>query len=205
MSAGPLSTFHVIVIAVVCGIILIVLVVILILFLYWRSRNQKKQYGNEVNYPHMSNGSVPNGIAGRQGYDNPGMVYVNTVDGNLPMYGLNEKQESMPNGYGPYTNGFVENTHNTSSEHTDELPPYTDQDIGQELSDESDLDKPYDCRPMNDTMTFYNNPHNITRNPNFISLSPDGMPRDTSISGRESGYSTPDSTRPKKVIYEVIV
>lgn len=54
-------------------------------------------------------------------------------------------------------------------------------------------------------MTFYNNPHNITRNPNFISLSPDGMPRDTSISGRESGYSTPDSTRPKKVIYEVIV
>lgn len=49
-------------------------------------------------YPHMSNGSVPNGIAGRQGYDNPGMVYVNTVDGNLPMYGLNEKQESMPNG-----------------------------------------------------------------------------------------------------------
>lgn len=227
MSAGPLSTFHVIVIAVVCGIILIVLVVILILFLYWRSRNQKKQYGNEVNYPHMSNGSVPNGIAGRQGYDNPGMVYVNTVDGNLPMYGLNEKQESMPNGYGPYTNGFVENTHNTSSEHTDELPPYTDQDIGQELSDESDLDKPYDCRPMNDSvinelppsysdvcrglpekpgaMTFYNNPHNITRNPNFISLSPDGMPRDTSISGRESGYSTPDSTRPKKVIYEVIV
>ncbi|CAE1229882.1 unnamed protein product [Acanthosepion pharaonis] len=178
MSAGPLSTFHVIVIAVVCGIILIVLVVILILFLYWRSRNQKKQYGNEVNYPHMSNGSVPNGIAGRQGYDNPD---------------------------GPYTNGFVENTHNTSSEHTDELPPYTDQDIGQELSDESDLDKPYDCRPMNDTMTFYNNPHNITRNPNFISLSPDGMPRDTSISGRESGYSTPDSTRPKKVIYEVIV
>ncbi|CAE1229877.1 unnamed protein product [Acanthosepion pharaonis] len=200
MSAGPLSTFHVIVIAVVCGIILIVLVVILILFLYWRSRNQKKQYGNEVNYPHMSNGSVPNGIAGRQGYDNPD---------------------------GPYTNGFVENTHNTSSEHTDELPPYTDQDIGQELSDESDLDKPYDCRPMNDSvinelppsysdvcrglpekpgaMTFYNNPHNITRNPNFISLSPDGMPRDTSISGRESGYSTPDSTRPKKVIYEVIV
>lgn len=52
---------------------------------------------------------------------------------------------------GPYTNGFVENTHNTSSEHTDELPPYTDQDIGQELSDESDLDKPYDCRPMNDS------------------------------------------------------
>lgn len=179
MSAGPLSMFHVIVIAVVCGIILIVLVVILILFLYWRNHNQKKQYGNEVSFPHMSNGSVPNGIANRQGYDNPD---------------------------GPYTNGFVENTHNTSSDHTDELPPYTDQDIGQELSDESDLDKPYDPRHINDNMTFYNNPHTITRNPNFISLNPDGMmPRDTSISGRESGYSTPDSTRPKKVIYEVIV
>ncbi|GAB1603182.1 uncharacterized protein LOC106874759 isoform X3, partial [Argonauta hians] len=194
MSENSLSTVHMIVIAVVCSVILIVLVVVLILFLYWRNKAQKKQYGNEVNYPHMANGSVVgNGMPRQQVYDNPD---------------------------GPYSNGYIENKHNTSSEHTDELPPYTDNDIvGHEMSDESDPEKPYDAYRNDSTnhelpptysdacknpaekpgdLSFYSHPQSPTRNMNFVSLNPDGMPRDTSTSGRESGYSTPDSSRPKK-------
>ncbi|CAI9737868.1 nephrin-like isoform X1 [Octopus vulgaris] len=119
MSENTLSTTHMIIIAVVCSVILIVLVIVLVLFLYWRSKSQKKQYGNEVNYPHIPNGRVGNGMPSQQVYENP-------------------------------------------------------------------------------DLNFYGHPQSPTRNMNFISLNPDGLPRDTSTSGRESGYSTPDSSRPKK-------
>ncbi|XP_036366857.1 uncharacterized protein LOC115221265 isoform X3 [Octopus sinensis] len=194
MSENTLSTTHMIIIAVVCSVILIVLVIVLVLFLYWRSKSQKKQYGNEVNYPHIPNGRVGNGMPSQQVYENPDGPYGNA-------------------------NGYIENKHNTSSEHTDELPPYTDNDIAHELSDESDPEKPYDTyrndNPNHDVppsysdacrspaekpgdLNFYGHPQSPTRNMNFISLNPDGLPRDTSTSGRESGYSTPDSSRPKK-------
>eukprot|EP00106_Octopus_bimaculoides_P010649 XP_014778091.1 PREDICTED: uncharacterized protein LOC106874759 isoform X1 [Octopus bimaculoides] len=222
MSENTLSTTHMIIIAVVCSVILIVLVVVLVLFLYWRNKSQKKQYGNEVNYPHIANGRVGNGMPSQQVYENPGM---NTVDGKMNMHENGFTPVSYYNlspDNGPYgnANGYIENKHNTSSEHTDELPPYTDNDIAHELSDESDPEKPYDtyrndnlnhdvppsysdaCRSPAEKsrdLTFYSHPQSPTRNMNFISLNPDGLPRDTSTSGRESGYSTPDSSRPKKL------
>ena len=56
-------------------------------------------------------------------------------------------------------------------------------------------------------MSFNGTPRSPTKDPQFINVPEDHTKEGGGSfgSGNESGYSTPDKTKPKKVIYEVVV
>ncbi|XP_064602372.1 hemicentin-2-like isoform X2 [Liolophura sinensis] len=176
-ASGDLPTEGVVAIACVCALIIIGLCIILVCVIRKKKQDKAaKDYELETQANRRSQPiNNPKDIHPKRGYDNPDFT----------------SHQIQRNGHvatAPIPNGKL----------NDYKPP-----MNTENSFESgDMNK-YDDYDHNH---HHSDPHYNYDRPqgDYIERPPSHL-KDPSVSGQESGYSTPEPTKPKKVIYEVVV
>ncbi|XP_021371649.1 nephrin-like isoform X2 [Mizuhopecten yessoensis] len=211
-SNPDLSATEVIAIGAVCAAILIVLLCVLVYFICRRRQNNAaKDYENSQNANRQTqpvNGNIP--PKPKRGFDNPGMDTTEftesyQLDGSRGMSG----STNMYSGLNHMNYPSRANNHNGSAPNGN---------IPLDTSYDSQLEKRLyenEMNRRNDNLnseaynkqtdsSFHGAPRRDQQQ--YIDLHPEDHKEGGSFgSGMESGYSTPDPSKPKKVIYEVVV
>ncbi|XP_076457825.1 nephrin-like isoform X2 [Babylonia areolata] len=221
-----LTVKDVIIIASVCAVIIITLLIILICFIC-RRRATAKAYENSGIPPPAPNGGIPGkkmqqGQGQSQSYDNAGMVLHDSPSrgcSSSPLSSVPVSGSAHANTTNAYSNGRYP-TFGSSSEYP---PNYWDSssqpyDHGNNLSFDSQLDRQMYELELNrrNDMALYGRADGFRGQQESMGLQGRPMspkdkyidledPNDPSLQSQESGYSTGDPNKPKKVIYEVVV
>ncbi|KAK7105662.1 uncharacterized protein [Littorina saxatilis] len=227
-----LTERDVIIIACVCAVIIITLLIVLICFICRRRRANGKEYDNSGVPPPASNGGVPVKKMQQgpgQSYDNAGMVLHDSPDrgtSSVPLSSNGAPRSAHANTTNVQCNGRYP-TFASSSEHP---PTYWDSnspdhdldghyDHRNNLSFDSQIDRQlyeHELNRRND-LAIYGRADGFRGQQESIHMQSRPMSpskdkyidledrKDPSLQSQESGYSTGDINKPKKVIYEVVV
>ncbi|XP_052252975.1 hemicentin-2-like isoform X2 [Dreissena polymorpha] len=229
-STPDLTKDQVIIIGCVCAAILTILLVILVVIL---CRRKQKNKSNHTNDPHTartvqqgSNGVLPHQKTGNN--YNSGTSSKPLANGRLdniwnPSYSrTNDSTTNTQTNFVSYVNlGTIDRYANVSPQYftgpgnypagdnSYESPVYDDQyeyEMNRRNANLGGNSDQYYNEKQADA-SFSGSPRTPTKDPRqFISLPEDHVKEGGSFgSGNESGYSTPDKIKPKKVIYEVVV
>ncbi|XP_071095594.1 nephrin-like isoform X1 [Haliotis cracherodii] len=209
-----LTETDVIIIACVCAIIIVTLLTILVVFICRRRRNQAKDYASEnpPRRPQPINGSVTNSQKTPQAYDNTGMTQLDVLELDDPSingaFARDSSLTNINNGYGPlelkrnaylpYQEGHLRPNGNIP--HDTSYDSQKEKQIFENEMNRRNENNSKGSRPGE--LQF----HGIPRSPTKEKYMDLEEKKEGSLqSGQESGYSTPDPNKPKKVIYEVVV
>ncbi|XP_060076285.1 hemicentin-1-like [Ylistrum balloti] len=212
-SNPDLSATGVIAIGAVCAAVLIALLCVLVYFICRRRQNNAaKDYENAQNANRQT--QPVNGInipaKPKRGFDNPGMDttefyesyhldQTRGMSGSTNMYsGLNHMNypSHANNGHTPNGNIPLDTSYDSQLEkrlYENEMNRRNDNMNSEAFNHNKQTDSSIHGTPRKDQQQY-------------IDLHPEDHKEGGSFgSGMESGYSTPDSSKPKKVIYEVVV
>ncbi|XP_033759016.1 hemicentin-1-like isoform X2 [Pecten maximus] len=213
-SNPDLSATGVIAIGAVCAAVLIALLCVLVYFICRRRQNNAaKDFENAQN---AKQAQPVNGVnipaKPKRGFDNPGM---DTTEFHEPY--RRDGSSGMRGSTNMYSGLNHMNYHSHVNTHNGQPP---NGNIPLDTSYDSQLEKRLyenEMNRRNDNMNneaFNHNKHTDSsfhgtprkEQQQYIDLHPEDHKEGGSFgSGMESGYSTPDSSKPKKVIYEVVV
>ncbi|XP_045209510.2 hemicentin-1-like isoform X2 [Mercenaria mercenaria] len=184
-----LTETQVIIIGCVCATILIVLLIILVCII-WRRRQKNKNYTNDPHSPRtvqQGNGALPSQKP--RTYDNQDGLHFDNRNG-YPVQYVSNPGDNYPMGDLSY------DSHSYDKQYEYEMNRRN-----------ANISDPYYSEKQGDLSFSGGSPRTPTKDPQqFIGVPEEHIKEGGSFgSGNESGYSTPDKAKPKKVIYEVVV
>ncbi|KAK7105663.1 uncharacterized protein [Littorina saxatilis] len=192
-----LTERDVIIIACVCAVIIITLLIVLICFICRRRRANGKEYDNSGVPPPASNGGVPV----KKMQQGPGQSYDN-ADGRYPTFASSSEHPPTywdSNSPDHDLDGHYDHRNNLSFDSQIDRQLYE-----HELNRRNDLaiyGRADGFRGQQESIHMQSRPMSPSKD-KYIDLEDR---KDPSLQSQESGYSTGDINKPKKVIYEVVV
>lgn len=191
-----LTETQVIIIGCVCAAILVVLLVILVCII-WRRRQRNKNHTNDPHSPRtvqQGNGAIPS--QKQRGYENTDGLHLDNRNG-YPVQYISSPGDNYPIGDNYPMGDMSYDSQLYEKQYEYEMNRRNANISGDQYYNDKQADMSFNGgsprTPTKDPQQFINLPEEHTKEGGSFG------------SGNESGYSTPDKVKPKKVIYEVVV